>query len=341
MPHRDLNPPSGRTEPPTLLKLVDLTTRFYVPDGVVRAVEGVDFEVRSGEVVAVVGESGSGKSVMALSAMRLIAEPPGKIERGKVLFHGEDLLTKTRSAMQSIRGRRISMIFQNPFAALNPLIKIGDQLRETLNKHRDVTRRQASAAIEESLARLGIAEPRRVLKNRPYQTSGGMAQRVMLALALLGEPELLIADEPTTMLDATTQMDICQLMLKIQRENNMAIWLITHDFGVVSLMADWVVIMYAGTPVESADRKTILLDPKHPYTLGLINSVPTMGSRAKRLSQIPGEPPDLRGLTMGCSFAPRCPKVMDHCRSQEPPSIRLAGGAVVKCWLYADGVSRG
>ena len=328
-------------ESPALLQLVDLTTHFHVPDGVVRAAEGVDLEVRSGEVVAVVGESGSGKSVTALSAMRLVAEPPGKIVRGKVLFHGEDLLVKTRVEMQAIRGRRISMIFQNPFAALNPLISIGDQLRETLHRHRDVPRRQARAQIEESLARLGIAEPGRVLDSRPYQASGGMNQRVMLALALLGEPELLIADEPTTMLDAMTQMDIFQLMLKIQRETNMSIWLITHDFGVVALMADRVVVMYAGTPVESADRKTILQDPKHPYTAGLIGSVPAMGSKAKRLTQIPGEPPDLRALPRGCSFAPRCPRVMDVCRAEDPPSVRLADGTAVKCWLYANGAGSG
>ena len=326
---------------PALLQLVDLTTHFHVPDGVVRAAEGVDLEVRSGEVVAVVGESGSGKSVTALSAMRLVAEPPGKIVRGKVLFHGEDLLAKTRVEMQAIRGRRVSMIFQNPFAALNPLISIGDQLRETLKRHRNVPRRQARAEIEESLARLGIGEPGRVLDSRPYQASGGMNQRVMLALALLGEPELLIADEPTTMLDAMTQMDIFQLMLKIRRETNMSIWLITHDFGVVALMADRVVVMYAGTPVESAERKTILQDPKHPYTAGLIGSVPDMGSKAKRLTQIPGEPPDLRTLPRGCSFAPRCSRVMDVCRAEDPPSVRLADGGAVKCWLYTGGVDGG
>ena len=188
--------------------------------------------------------------------------------RGKVLFDGEDLLAKTRTEMQAIRGRRVSMIFQNPYAALNPLISIGDQLRETLNRYRDVTRRQARVIIEESLARLGISEPGRVLKSRPYQASGGMNQRVMLALALLGEPELLIADEPTTMLDAMTQMDIFQLMLKIQRETNMSIWLITHDFGVVALMADRVVVMYAGTPVESADRKRFSKTPSTPTPRG-------------------------------------------------------------------------
>ena len=328
-------------EASTLLQVVDLTTHFHGPDGVVRAAEGVDLEVGSGEVVAVVGESGSGKSVTALSAMRLIAEPPGKIVRGKVLFHGEDLLVKTRAEMQAIRGRRVSMIFQNPYAALNPLISIGDQLRETLNRHRDVPRREAQAVIEDSLTRLGITEPGRVLDSRPYQASGGMNQRVMLALALLGEPELLIADEPTTMLDAMTQMDIFQLMLKIQRETNMSIWLITHDFGVVALMADRVVVMYAGTPVESADRKTILQDPKHPYTSGLIGSVPAMGTKTRRLSQIPGEPPDLRALPQGCSFAPRCPRVMDVCRAEAPPSIRLADDTAVKCWLYADGAGGG
>lgn len=342
MPEPAADAPGGRAaarKSPALLQVVDLTTRFHVPDGVVHAAEGVDLEIGSGEVVAVVGESGSGKSVTALSAMRLIAEPPGRIVRGQVLFHGEDLLTKTRLEMQAIRGRRISMIFQNPYAALNPLINIGDQLRETLNRYRHVSRRQASDIIEESLARLGIAEPRRVLKSRPYQASGGMNQRVMLALALLGEPELLIADEPTTMLDAMTQMDIFQLMLKIQREMNMSIWLITHDFGVVALMADRVVVMYAGTPVESADCDTILRDPKHPYTSGLIGSVPTMGSTSKRLTQIPGEPPDLRALPRGCSFAPRCPKAMKVCRAESPPSLRLQDGSEVKCWLHAEGAN--
>ena len=328
-------PPARARQGAALLRVVDLTTHFHLPNGIVRAAEGVGLEVRSGEVVAVVGESGSGKSVTALSALRLIAEPPGRIVRGKVLFHGENLLAKTRTEMQGIRGRRISMIFQNPYAALNPLISIGNQLRETLKRHRDVGRRQATAIVEESLSRLGIREPRRVLRSRPYQVSGGMNQRVMLALALLGEPELLIADEPTTMLDAMTQMDIFRLMSRLQRDTGMSIWLITHDFGVVALMADRVVVMYAGTVVETAERRTILRDPKHPYTSGLIRSVPAMGAKAERLSQIAGEPPDPRARPRGCRFAPRCPKAMDICRAETPPSLQSADGAVVKCWLYA------
>ena len=319
-----------------LLAIVDLTTHFTVPDGVVRAAESVTFDIGRGEVVAVVGESGSGKSVTALSAMRLIPEPPGKIVRGQVLLDGEDLLTKTSNEMRDVRGNRIGMIFQNPYTALNPLFSIGDQLVETLRLRRNVRRREARDTVENLLQNLDIKEPGRIMRSRPYQASGGTNQRVMLALALLGEPDLLIADEPTTMLDAITQIDIFHLMLKIKADMNMSIWLITHDFGAVALMAQRVVVMYAGRPVEWADAQVILREPKHPYTSGLIDSVPDLSAKSELLSQIPGEPPDLRNLPVGCAFAARCPRAMNVCHTENPPPIRLDDATAVRCWLYAE-----
>jgi oligopeptide transport system ATP-binding protein len=318
------------------LAVVDLSVRFHLPEGIIRAAEGVSFDILRGEVVAMVGESGSGKTVTGLAAMRLIPTPPGEIVRGSILLDGEDILTKSPAAMRAIRGKRIGMIFQNPFLALNPLINIGDQLTETLRLHVNLSRGEVSAVVESLLIDLGIGEPKRILNSRPHQASGGTNQRVMLALALLGKPELLIADEPTTMLDAITQADIFHLMLKLRAERKMSIWLITHDFGAVALMADRVVVMYAGTPVEWSDTKTIIHDPKHPYTIGLIGSVPPMGRRAARLLQMPGEPPDLLNIPKGCPFAPRCPKAMSICRTDDPPVVRVPDGTNVRCWLHSN-----
>jgi oligopeptide/dipeptide ABC transporter ATP-binding protein len=253
-----------------------------------------------------------------------------------VLFEGEDLLARPNRKMREIRGSRIAMIFQNPYAALNPLISIGDQLVETQQLHERMSRADASKSLVALLERLGIADARRVMRSRPYQVSGGTNQRIMLALALIGGPQLLIADEPTTMLDAITQIDIFKLMLKLRGETGMAIWLITHDFGAVALMADSVVVMYAGRPVEWASAATILREPKHPYTSGLIASVPSMRDRKSRLTQIPGEPPDLRRAQAGCAFADRCGRAMPVCRELEPPVVPLPDGARVRCWLYAD-----
>lgn len=318
-----------------LLAAHDLVTYFYVSDGVIKAVDGASFEIRKGEVLAIVGESGSGKSVTALSAMRLIPEPPGKILRGQVLFDGEDLLKKTPLEMQAIRGGRISMIFQNPYTAMNPLIRIGDQLTETVRRHRRVNSADAKDLVGDMLKRLGIGQPLATMNNYPFEVSMGISQRVMLASALLGQPDLLIADEPTTMLDAIAQVEILELIRELKEELGMAVWLITHDFGVVSVMSDRVVVMYAGKPVETGDADRVLSTPMHPYTVGLINSVPVPGAATARLVQIPGEVPDPKRLPPGCSFAPRCPRVMDQCRVKEPPVVDLAEGGQAKCWLFS------
>ena len=320
-----------------LLETRDLVTYFYVPDGVIKAVDGVSLSVRKGEILAVVGESGSGKSVTALSAMRLIPEPPGRTLRGEVLFEGEDLLAKSPREMQAIRGARISMIFQNPYAAMNPLIRIGDQLREVVRRHRQVRGGAARDIIVTMLERLGVEQPLSVLGSFPFEVSMGVNQRVMLASGLLGQPDLLIADEPTTMLDAIAQVEILSLIRELKDELNMSVWLITHDFGVVSLMSDRIVVMYAGQPVETGTAEQILKAPRHPYTQGLINSVPVPGTQARRLLQIPGDIPDPKRLPEGCRFAPRCPHATDVCRSQDPPVSALADGGEARCWLHADG----
>ncbi len=225
--------------------------------------------------------------------------------------------------------------FRVRYTALNPMISIGSQLMETLRKHRDVSRPEGLAIITDLLARLDISEPARVLQSRPHETSGGMNQRMMLAMALLGEPQVLIADEPTTMLDAIAQRDFFELLMKVERDTNMALWLITHDFGVVALMADRVVVMYAGSPVEWADAKVMLNEPKHPYTRGLIGSVPDLHRRTERLSQISGEPPTPFALPTGCRFAPRCPRAMQICHKENPPVFAIDDGSMVRCWLYA------
>jgi oligopeptide/dipeptide ABC transporter ATP-binding protein len=335
-----MSAPAGMEAPSTggsapLLAIDDLVTHFYVPDGVVRAVDAASFSIGRGEVLAVVGESGSGKSVTALSAMRLLAEPPSRTLRGQVRFHGEDLLTKSPREMGAIRGGKISMIFQNPYTALNPLIHIGDQLVETVRRHRGATGRQAVDIVAGLLERLGIKQPASTMRSFPFEVSMGASQRAMLASALLGPPELLIADEPTTMLDAIAQVEILQLIRELRQEIGMSVWLITHDFGVVAYMSDRVVVMYAGQPVETGTTGGVLDDPKHPYTVGLINSVPVPGARASRLTQIPGEIPDPKRLPPGCRFAPRCPQVMSICQAREPPMTELAEGGTARCWLYA------
>lgn len=317
-----------------VLKISNLVTYFYVSDGIVKAVDGVNLEINKGEVVGVVGESGSGKSVTALAAMRLIPDPPGKILQGEVLFLGEDLMKKKPREMQAIRGAGISMIFQNPHAALNPLLKLGHQLIEVTTRHRHADHTEVLELVLDMLRRVGIKEPLEIIKSYPFNVSAGTCQRVMLAMALLCEPRLLIADEPTTLLDTIAQVEVLGLIKKLKDEMDMAVWYITHDFGAISLMSDRVVVMYAGKPMESADTETVLRNPKHPYAEGLINSVPVPGRKVERLKQIPGEIPNPIRLPPGCSFAPRCPRVMDICRHEEPPYVRLNKGHTVKCWLY-------
>jgi peptide/nickel transport system ATP-binding protein len=322
-----------------LLDVRDLRTSFKTPEGVVRAVTGVDFQVHRGEILGLVGESGCGKSVTSLSLMRLIA-PPGRIESGEVLFDGEDLLRLPEARMRAIRGDGISMIFQQPTSALNPVMDIGFQVGEVLEAHRNMKRKAARARALELLRMVGIADPERRLKAFPHETSGGMAQRVMIAMALACEPELLIADEPTTALDVTIQAQILDLMRRLQRETGTAIILITHDLGVVAEMADRVAVMYAGEIVEETDTATLFREPRHPYTRGLIQSIPVVGQIRDELAVIPGNVPNLIDLPAGCRFAPRCLARTEfevaEAEVQHPELRSLDGRHVVRCFLYHD-----
>jgi oligopeptide/dipeptide ABC transporter ATP-binding protein len=325
---------SGPAPIEPLLSIEDLRFEYFLDKGPLRAVDGLRLDIATNEVVAVVGESGSGKSASALSVMRLVAKSTGRVVGGRVLFRGTDLLTLSDSAMRSIRGRHIAMIFQNPTAALHPLLTIGSQLEETANRHLNMQGESATTLAKDLLERLDVVNPERVLRSQPFQLSGGMNQRVMLALALIGRPELLIADEPTTMLDVITQAEILRLIERTQVETGMALWLITHDFGVVARMAQRVVVMYMGQPVETATATSLIESPSHPYTIALRDSVPTLDTDGRRLPQIHGQPPDPRGNLSYCRFATRCKHVMEICRTQEPPQFVAPHGGAVKCWLY-------
>jgi peptide/nickel transport system ATP-binding protein len=320
-----------------LLEVRNLRTSFKLREGTVRAVTGVDLAVRRGEILGLVGESGCGKSVTSLSIMRLIAQP-GVIEGGEVIFDGQDLLEVDDRQMRSIRGNRISMIFQQPTSSLNPVLNVGRQIGEVLEAHRNMKRKAALDRALELMRMVGIPDPKRRLKAYPHEMSGGMAQRVMIAMALACEPELLIADEPTTALDVTIQAQILDLMRRLQRETGTAIILITHDLGVVAEMCDRVAVMYAGEIIEQTDTRTVFRNPLHPYTQGLIGSVPILGQPKDELSVIPGMVPNLIDLPSGCRFAPRC-------RSREQYDVRPAleahpellptkGDHSVRCWLY-------
>src|SRR5262245_55538861 len=323
----------------TLLEVRDLDTSFRTADGVVKAVTGVDFAVRRGEILGLVGESGCGKSVTSLSILRLI-NPPGRIDSGQVMFDGQDLLKLPEDAMRNLRGNRISMIFQQPTSALNPVLDIGFQVGEVLETHRNMKRKVARERALELLRMVGIADPERRLKAFPHETSGGMAQRVMIAMALACEPELLIADEPTTALDVTIQAQILDLMRRLQEETGTAIILITHDLGVVAEMADRVAVMYAGEIVEQSDTETLFRDPRHPYTKGLINSIPVVGEIRDELAVIPGNVPNLIDLPPACRFAPRCVtrEVESVANSTEihPSLLSVSKAHEVRCWLYHD-----
>ncbi|MCI0347254.1 MAG: ABC transporter ATP-binding protein [Chloroflexi bacterium] len=328
-----------------LLDVRDLRTSFTTPEGVVRAVTGVDFQVHRGEILGLVGESGCGKSVTSLSIMRLIA-PPGRIESGHITFGGGDLLGLSEARMRAIRGDGISMIFQQPTSALNPVLDLGFQVGEVLEAHRNMKRKAARGRALELLRMVGIADPERRLKAFPHETSGGMAQRVMIAMALACEPELLIADEPTTALDVTIQAQILDLMRRLQRETGTAIILITHDLGVVAEMADRIAVMYAGEIVEQADTATLFREPRHPYTRGLIASIPVVGEIRDELAVIPGNVPNLIALPDGCRFGPRCRARVQfevaEAESRHPELRQLDSGHLVRCFLYhdADGAPR-
>ncbi len=317
-----------------LLQVENLQTHFRTPEGVNRAVDGVSFEVREGETLAIVGESGCGKSVTAMSILRLIPEPPGRIA-GQIRFGDKDLLRLSEREMRRIRGNDISMIFQEPMTSLNPVLTVGWQLGETLHLHQGLSRKAAEARAVEMLALVGIPEPQRRVREYPHQLSGGMRQRVMIAMALACNPKLLIADEPTTALDVTIQAQILELMGDLKRRVGAAIVLITHDLGVVAEVAERVMVMYAGRKVEEAPVRELFRSPRHPYTQGLLGAVPKLGASlagtASRLSEIPGLVPSLKDRIPGCVFAGRCAAVRDVCREAAPGLEPKAAGHLVAC----------
>ncbi|MER3602440.1 MAG: dipeptide ABC transporter ATP-binding protein DppD [Thermus sp.] len=324
-----------------LLEVRDLKVHFFTDDGVVKAVDGVSFHIDKGETLAVVGESGSGKSVTSLAIMRLIPTPPGQIVGGEVLFRGKDgqlkdLTRLSEPEMRGIRGNDIAMIFQEPMTSLNPVYTVGDQIAEAIMLHQGKSRKEALELAAQMLDLVGIPEPKKRLSNYPHQMSGGMRQRVMIAMALSCNPSLLIADEPTTALDVTIQAQILELMKKLQEEIGMSILFITHNLGVVAEMADRVVVMYAGRPVEYADVVRIFKEPKHPYTWGLLNSVPKLSERAERLVPIEGQPPSLIDLPPGCAFAPRCPFALEVCTTADPPEYPVGSDHTARCYLYSE-----
>jgi peptide/nickel transport system ATP-binding protein len=320
-----------------ILEIRGLKTQFFTEGGVVQAVDGVDFTVKRGEVLGVVGESGCGKSVTSLSIMRLVSQP-GKIIDGEIIFDNSDLLKLSESEMTQIRGNRISMIFQQPQSCLNPVFRVGEQLSEVLHIHQDLGKDAGEKRAIELLAMVGIPEPESRIKAFPHELSGGMAQRVMIAMALACVPELLIADEPTTALDVTIQAQILDLMRNLRSKMETSIILITHDLGVVAEMCDRVAVMYAGRIVEEAPVKELFQASKHPYTTALIGSTPVLGQTEKELTTIPGSVPNLVDLPPGCKFAPRCLARIEHqlekCTVEEPQLKLVAPNHTVRCWLY-------
>jgi peptide/nickel transport system ATP-binding protein len=321
-----------------LLEVENLQTHFRTPDGIVRAVDGVSFQVDAGETLAIVGESGCGKSVTAMSILRLIAEPPGKIA-GSIRYNGRNLLDVPEAEMRRIRGNDISMVFQEPMTSLNPVLTIGRQITETIILHEGVSRADGNKRALEMLRLVNIPEPERRLVQYPHELSGGMRQRVMIAMALACNPKLLIADEPTTALDVTVQAQILDLMRQLKARTGSAIILITHDLGVVAEMAERVVVMYAGRKVEEASVRDLFARPRHPYTRALLGSIPRLskglpqpGERI-RLAEIPGVVPSLKTRIPGCLFAPRCALATDHCRSGTPAFEEKAAGHSAACWL--------
>ncbi len=329
----------GTNQKEDILNVKDLKTQFFTEAGIVRAVDGIDFNVKRGEVVGLVGESGCGKSVTSLSVMRLVGQP-GRIVEGKIIFDNKDMVDLPESDMMRIRGNRISMIFQQPQSCLNPVFRVGDQLMEVLFIHQNINKEEGRKRAIELLGMVGIPEPESRMDAFPHELSGGMAQRVMIAMALACMPELLIADEPTTALDVTIQAQILDLMRNLRTQIDTAIILITHDLGVVAEMCDRVNVMYAGRIVEQADVMDLFNTPKHPYTVALIGSTPVLGEVERELVTIPGSVPNLIDLPAGCKFAPRCAARVENdleiCTEKEPHLQMVAPGHWVRCWLYEE-----
>ncbi len=333
----------------TILEVKNLRTYFYTEEGVVHGVDNLNYRLREKETLAIVGESGCGKSVSSLSLLRIIQSPPGKIEEGsEILFDGKDLLKLSEKEMQSIRGNEISMIFQEPMTSLNPVMTVAQQIYQILHFHytppnagegdfpQKMNKKEARKRTIEMLQFVGIPSPELVVDQYPHQLSGGMRQRVMIAMALSCNPRVLIADEPTTALDVTIQAQILKLMADLRERFGTSIVLITHDMGIVAEMADNVLVMYAGQAIEYAGVKEIFADPKHPYTEGLLKSIPKLHEEVDRLYAIKGSVPSAVNFPKGCRFAPRCEKCTDRCKEQEPPFYELADGRKVRCHLYAE-----
>ena len=319
----------------TILEIKNLKTYFHTEEGIVRAVDDVSFSIKDGEILGLVGESGCGKSVTSLSIMGLVPIPPGKIEGGQILFEGKDLLKMTDKELQKIRGDEITMIFQEPMTALNPVSRIGDQIAEVLEFHTDLDKKKRWEKVVEMIKLVGIPEPEKRALSYPHEMSGGMRQRIIIAMALIQNPSLLIADEPTTALDVTIQAQILDLIKKLNNQFHSAVLLITHDLSVIAENADRVVVMYAGKLVESADVKILFNNPHHPYTKGLLKSIPILGEPDKKLHIIRGTVPNLIDLPPGCPFFNRCTEAMEKCENELPEIIPLdKNGHLVRCHLY-------
>lgn len=319
----------------SLLQVHELRTTFNAGPKEISAIDGVSFHVNKAETVGIVGESGCGKSVTALSVMRLIPDPPGKIKAGEILLEGEDILKKSPEEMRKIRGKEISMIFQDPMSSLNPVYTIGFQIAEAVQLHQGLGKKDALERAIEMLRLVGLASPERRVHDYPHMLSGGMRQRVMIAMALSCNPKLLIADEPTTALDVTVQAQILELMKKLKEEIEMAIILITHDLGIVAEMCERVIVMYAGKIVEETDTVSLFEKPFHPYTEGLLNSIPRIGGLQAKLHVIPGTVPNFLNMPTGCRFQPRCSRAVKQCKEKQPDLVTLQPGHRVACWLYS------
>src|SRR5262245_10891599 len=315
-----------------LLQVEDLRTYFFTRRGVVKAVDGVSFSVAPGETLGIVGESGSGKTMTSLSLLRLVPQPGGRIVGGEVLFDGVDLLKLSESEMREYRGSQISMIMQDPMASLNPVYTVGEQVAEPLRQHQHLAGKALWDKATEALRLLRIPSPRERLRSYPHQMSGGMRQRVVGGIAISCMPKLIIADEPTTALDATIQAQYLALLKDLQRQTNVAMLFVSHDFGIVARMCDRVAVMYAGKIVETATVRQLFSNPRHPYTIGLVNSVPRLDRKEERLASIEGQPPALLNLPQVCRFAPRCYAVFDRCLQEEPPSIEAGPEHFASCW---------
>jgi peptide/nickel transport system ATP-binding protein len=322
-----------------LMEIRNLKTQFHLKHTVIRAVDGIDLDVDVGQIVCIVGESGSGKSITSLSIMQLLSKPAGRIVEGEVRFEGTDLVQLSEKEMDKIRGDRISMIFQEPMTALNPVMRVGEQIAEVLLRHRSFSRVEANAKVVEMLRFVGVPRAEHIVREFPHQLSGGMRQRVMIAMAMVCEPKLLIADEPTTALDVTIQIQVLELMKKMRNELNTSIILITHDLGVVAEMADHVVVMYAGQIVESADADTIFEKPMHPYTQALLASIPSLDEEKDALYSIPGTVPSAGAFPPGCRFADRCAYAKPDCVAQMPELREIEPGHFVRCILAGNGAA--